>query len=226
MNDTPMNDTARTDIARSQGSMIGDIGEPDVSALLAFTAADPEALARLHRTLEVAVGREGLLDVAYTTIDTPVGSLLLAATEKGLVRIAYDSENHDKVLDTLAAKLSPRILRAPRRLDTAAREIAEYFAGLWTGFDLPLDFSLSSGFRQTVQRHLSRIAYGRTESYKEVARIVGNPNAVRAVGSACATNPLPVVVPCHRVLRTDGTLGGYIGGLAAKTTLLSLERAA
>lgn len=216
-----MNDTAPID-----GPMNSGIGDPDVSALLAFTAADPEALARLHRTLEAEADREGLLDVAYTSIDTPVGSLLLAATEKGLVRVAYDSENHDKVLDAIAARLGPRILRAPRRLDTAAREIGEYFAGLRTGFDLPLDFSLSSGFRQTVQRHLSRIAYGHTESYKEVARIVGNPRAVRAVGSACATNPLPVVVPCHRVLRTDGTLGGYIGGLAAKTTLLRLERAA
>jgi len=214
------------DIASTDGPMNGGIGEPGVSALLAFTAADPEALASLHRALEAAADREGLLDVAYTSIDTPVGSLLLAATEKGLVRVAYDSENHDKVLDTLAAKLSPRILRAPRRLDTAAREIGEYFAGLRTGFDLPLDFSLSSGFRQTVQRQLARIAYGHTESYKEVARIVGNPKAVRAVGSACATNPLPVVVPCHRVLRADGTLGGYIGGLAAKTILLSLERAA
>jgi methylated-DNA-[protein]-cysteine S-methyltransferase len=221
MNDSPMND-----IPRTGGPIIDDVGKPGVSAILALTAADPEALVRLHRKLEAAASREGLLDVAYTTIDTPVGTLLLAATEQGLVRVAYDRENHDKVLDTLAARLSPRILHAPRRLDAAAREIGEYFAGLRTGFDLPLDFSLSSGFRQTVQRHLGQIAYGHTESYKEVARIVGNPKAVRAVGSACATNPLPVVVPCHRVLRTDGTLGGYIGGLAAKTTLLSLEQAA
>lgn len=217
MNDSPM---------ISDTSHVGELGEPDVAALLALTAADPETLARLHRTLEAAAGREGLLDVAYTTIDTPVGSLLLAATEQGLVRVAYESEDHDKVLDLLAASLSPRILRAPRRLDTAAGEIDEYFAGRRTRFDLPLDFSLSRGFRQTVQRQLVRIAYGRTESYQEVARIVGNPKAVRAVGSACATNPLPVVVPCHRVLRADGTLGGYIGGLAAKTTLLRLEQAA
>lgn len=201
-------------------------GEPDVSALVALASADSAAMARLHHTLEEAAGREDLLDVAYTTIDTPVGSLLLAATELGLVRVAYDSENHDRVLDTLAFKLSPRILRAPKRLDLAARELDEYFAGRRKGFDLSLDFSLSSGFRQAVQRHLSRIAYGHTSSYKEVAEIVGNPKAVRAVGSACATNPLPVVVPCHRVLRTDGTLGGYIGGPAAKTALLNLEQAA
>jgi methylated-DNA-[protein]-cysteine S-methyltransferase len=214
------------DSAGTDGPMPGDLAEPDLSALLAPAAVDPATLARLHRTLEAAAGREGLLDVAYTTIDTPVGTLLLAATEQGLVRVAYDVEDHDKVLGTLAARLSPRILRAPRRLDSAAREIGEYFAGRRTRFDLPLDFSLSSGFRQTVQRHLARIGYGHTESYQEVARIVGNPKAVRAVGSACATNPLPVVVPCHRVLRSDGTLGGYIGGLAAKTALLSLERAA
>jgi methylated-DNA-[protein]-cysteine S-methyltransferase len=226
MNDHTRSDHTRSDRARTDGPLSGDTGDMDMAALFAFTSADQETLARLHRTLEAAASRQGLLDVAYTTVDTPVGSLLLAATEQGLVRVAYDCEDHDKVLDTLAATLSPRVLRAPRRLDTAAWEIGEYFAGRRTGFDLPLDFSLSSGFRQTVQRHLSQIAYGRTESYKEVARIVGNPKAVRAVGSACATNPLPVVVPCHRVLRADGKLGGYIGGLAAKTALLNLERAA
>ena len=108
----------------------------------------------------------------------------------------------------------------------AAFELDEYFAGRRTVFDLPLDLSLSSGFRQLVQRHLPQIAYGHTESYKQVAQLVGHPKGVRAVGTACATNPLPVVVPCHRVIRTDGTLGDYIGGLAAKTALLSLEGAA
>lgn len=185
-----------------------------------------DTLARLHRRLEDDAAANDLLDVAYTTIDTPVGSLLLAATPTGLVRVAYDSENHDAVLEALAGRLSPRVLRAPGRLDAAAREIDEYFSGRRHRFDLPLDFALSSGFRQTVQRRLAHIPYGRTETYKSVAQIVGNPNAVRAVGTACATNPLPVVVPCHRVLRSDGTLGGYIGGLAAKTTLLDLERAA
>lgn len=185
-----------------------------------------DTLARLHRRLETAAAAEGLLDVAYTTIDTPVGALLLAATEIGLVRVAYDVENHDTVLASLATALSPRVLRAPQRLASAAREIDEYFAGRRRQFDLPLDYALSSGFRQVVQRELAHIPYGRTESYKTVAQTVGNPKAVRAVGSACATNPLPVVVPCHRVLRSDGSLGGYIGGLAAKTTLLNLEGAA
>jgi methylated-DNA-[protein]-cysteine S-methyltransferase len=199
--------------------------DDDVTAALSMPV-DTDTLDRLHRRLQRAAERERLIDVAYTTIDTPVGSLLLAATTKGLIRVAYDRENHDAVLQSLADRVSPRILRAPQRLDIAVREIEEYFAGRRTGFDLPIDFSLSHGFREQVQRHLSQIAYGRTESYKDVAVIVGKPKAVRAVGTACATNPLPIVVPCHRVLRADGTLGGYVGGLAAKTALLDLERAA
>ena len=191
----------------------------------AWPVADDD-LAALHRRLEQDAQSAGVLDVAYRTVDTPVGPLLLAATTDGLVRVAYECEDFDRVLDILANRVSPRVLRAPKRLDNAATEIEEYFAGRRTGFDLPLDYALSSGFRQLVQRHLPHIAYGHTQTYKDVAAIVGNPKAVRAVGSACATNPLPVVVPCHRVLRTDGTLGGYIGGLAAKTALLTLEGAA
>jgi methylated-DNA-[protein]-cysteine S-methyltransferase len=202
------------------------IEEKAASVLLAAASARPEVLERLHDRLGDAATREGTLDVAYTTIDTPIGSLLLAATDQGLVRVAFASEDHDKVLVVLATKLSPRILRAPKRLDDAAREIDQYFAGTRKNFEVRLDHSLSSGFRLLVQRHLSDIAYGHTESYAEVATLVGNPKAVRAVGSACATNPLPVVVPCHRVLRSDGTLGGYAGGLAVKTALLKLEAAA
>jgi len=186
-------------------------------------APDLGTLARLHRRLERSADSEGLLDVAYRTVDSPVGSLLLAATPRGLVRVAYDVEDHDRVLDALAGKISPRVLRAPRRLDAAARELEEYFDGQRRGFDLPLDLSLSKGFRLLVQQHLPSIGYGQTRSYGQVAELVGNPKAVRAVGTACATNPLPVVVPCHRVLRNDGTPGGYVGGLAAKTTLLNLE---
>ncbi|WP_167043283.1 methylated-DNA--[protein]-cysteine S-methyltransferase [Salinibacterium sp. ZJ454] len=193
---------------------------------MTLTTPDAAKLADLHRTLERRSDAADLLDIAYTVIDSPIGPLLLAATDKGLVRVGFEREGFDRVLDSLASRISPRILRAPTRLDAAARELDEYFAGRRTGFDLPLDYSLSSGFRQTVQRHLSDIAYGTTETYKEVAEIVGNPKAVRAVGSACATNPLPVVVPCHRVLRTDGSLGGYLGGLEAKTALLTLEAAA
>jgi methylated-DNA-[protein]-cysteine S-methyltransferase len=190
------------------------------------TPAEPDALARLHRRLEQAAEREGLLDVAYRTLDSPVGPLLLAATPRGLVRVAYDIEDHDRVLETLAGRLSPRMLRAPGRLDAAARELEEYFAGRRRDFSLPLDLSLSRGFRLLVQQSLPSIGYGQTRSYRQVAELVGHPKAVRAVGTACATNPLPLVVPCHRVLRSDGTPGRYVGGPAAKTTLLNLEAAA
>jgi methylated-DNA-[protein]-cysteine S-methyltransferase len=185
--------------------------------------SDGETLAGLRRRLGLAAEAEGLLDVAYTTIDSPVGPLLLAATPRGLVRVAYAVEDHDRVLSALSQRLSPRVLRAPRRLDAAARELGEYFSGRRRVFGLPLDLSLSSGFRQLVQRHLPEIGYGQTRTYGQVAALVGNPKAVRAVGTACATNPLPVIVPCHRVLRSDGTPGGYVGGPGAKQTLLSLE---
>jgi methylated-DNA-[protein]-cysteine S-methyltransferase len=188
--------------------------------------SDAGTLSRLRDRLGLAAEAEGLLDVAYMTVDSPVGPLLLAATPKGLVRVAYDVEDHDRVLETLTRQISPRVLRAPRRLDAAARELDEYFARKRRAFDLPLDLSLSRGFRQLVQRHLPEIGYGQTRTYGQVAELVGNPKAIRAVGTACATNPLPVVVPCHRVLKADGTPGGYVGGPAAKITLLRLEAAA
>lgn len=180
----------------------------------------------LRARLAATAGDAGLLDVGYRTVDSPIGPLLLAATGKGLVRVAFENQGFDAVLESLASKVGPRVLQDRRRLDRAAIELEEYFAGHRHGFDLPLDLRLSSGFRQLVQQHLPHIAYGSTQTYKTVAELVGNPKAVRAVGTACATNPLPVVVPCHRVLRTDGTLGGYAGGVDAKTTLLELERAA
>jgi methylated-DNA-[protein]-cysteine S-methyltransferase len=198
---------------------------PQADTTTLFPVGDA-ALAGLHARLEDAAADHGLLEVAYRTVDTPLGPLLLAATETGLVRIAFEREGFDTVLETLAAKVSPRVIEAPRRLDAAATELEEYFAGRRHAFDVPLDHRLSSGFRRTVQAYLPRIGYGHTRTYKEVAALVGNPQAVRAVGTACATNPLPVVVPCHRVLRSDGGLGGYLGGLDAKTTLLSLERQA
>lgn len=171
-------------------------------------------------------GRAGSPEVAYRVLDTPVGPLLVAATARGLVRVAYGRQGFDAVLDDLAARVSPRVVRAPRRLDAWARELEEYFAARRRTFDLALDGVLVAGFRGRVQRHLPAIAYGRTESYGQVAREVGAPRAARAVGSACAANPLPIVLPCHRVLRGDGTLGGYAGGAAAKRALLALERSA
>ncbi|WP_116198743.1 methylated-DNA--[protein]-cysteine S-methyltransferase [Amycolatopsis circi] len=204
--------------------MNGIRNDDDLVALLS-PSVDADLLDRLHRRLEREAERSGLVDVAYSTVDSPVGELLLAATPAGLVRVAFASEDHDRVLETLGQKLSPRILRAPKRLDEAAREIGEYFARNRRTFDVPLDLSLSRGFRRLVQTHLPEIGYGETRSYRDVAELVGSPKAVRAVGTACATNPLPIVVPCHRVLRSDGTPGGYIGGIEAKTALLNLEAA-
>ncbi|MCW2751832.1 MAG: cysteine methyltransferase [Aeromicrobium sp.] len=201
--------------------------QPEISRTLQRALdVGPDDLRRLHDRLAVAAEAEGLLDIAYRTIDSPVGSLLLAATETGLVRVAYASEDHDRVLEDLSERISPRILKHPARLDTAARELDEYFDGRRQTFDLPLDWRLSAGFRETVLRHLSDIVYGHTASYATVAALAGRPRAVRAVGTACATNPLPVVVPCHRVVRSDGSMGGYLGGLDAKATLLELEAAA
>jgi methylated-DNA-[protein]-cysteine S-methyltransferase len=188
-------------------------------------AVDAEASRRLHGRLVDLAGDAGLLDIAYRTVDTPVGALLLAATPRGLVRVAYAVQDHDAVLDHLARAVSPRILRAPARLDAVAREIEEYFAGRRHAFDVPLDLQLAHGFRRAVLAQLREIAYGATASYAAVARAAGHPRAVRAVGTACATNPLPVVVPCHRVVRSDGSIGQYVGGVAAKETLLSLEGA-
>ena len=196
----------------------------DITDILSATV-DDDALARLRARLTASAEADGLLDIAYTTIDSPVGGLLLAATERGLVRVAYAREDHDAVLETLAQKVSPRILRAPQRLDRAARELDEYFAGRRTAFDLSLDHALSHGFRELVQSRLPEIGYGTTLSYKQVAELVGNPAAVRAVGTACATNPLPVVVPCHRVVKADGGIGQYVGGVEAKAALLQLESA-
>ncbi|MGN6126482.1 MAG: methylated-DNA--[protein]-cysteine S-methyltransferase [Humibacter sp.] len=184
---------------------------------------DQDRLDELHAKLERAAQDAGLLDVAYRTVDSPVGELLLATTERGVVRVAYEREGFDDVLQTIATRVSPRVLRSPARLDVVARELDEYFAGDRRGFDIPLDFALSHGIRRVVQGILPTIAYGSTASYAEVAAAAGSPRAMRAVGTACATNPLPLLVPCHRVVRTDGTLGGYAGGVEAKTTLLRLE---
>lgn len=191
-----------------------------------LAATNTADLDRLHDRLVHAADEAGLLDLAYRTVDTPIGALLIAATERGVVRVAFETEGHDRVLDDLAARVSPRILNTPKRLDTLAGELDEYFAGRRLGFDVPIDFTLSRGFRRDVLGHLAVIPYGTTESYAQVAVATGNPRAVRAVGTACATNPLPIVIPCHRVVRADGSLGGYLGGLDVKRTLLDLEAAA
>ncbi|MFC0452588.1 methylated-DNA--[protein]-cysteine S-methyltransferase [Rhodococcus jostii] len=197
---------------------------PDI--VYALSTSDSAVEQKLRERLALVAAEAGLLDIAYRTLDTPAGSLLLAATDRGLVRVAFPNQDHDAVLQTLAEQISPRILRAPARLDRVAREIDEYFLGERTSFDLPLDFRLSKGFRLDVLHHLPDIAYGHTASYATVAAAAGSPKAVRAVGTACALNPLPVVVPCHRVVRSDGSMGQYAGGPEAKSILLTLEAAA
>ena len=173
--------------------------------------------------LYVRASAEGLLDVAYATADSPFGPLLLATTPKGLVRVGLPNQDADELLTDLAKRVSPRVLEAPAELDEARRELDLYFAGKLTEFDLPLDWQLSKDFRRKVLRAIARIPYGQTRSYTEMATSAGNERAVRAAGTACGTNPLPLVVPCHRVLRSGGALGGYGGGLPMKEGLLRLE---
>jgi methylated-DNA-[protein]-cysteine S-methyltransferase len=178
---------------------------------------------RLHSRLAALAERSGLLDVSYRTTDSPFGQLLLAATGEGLVRVAFSREGHDAVLARLASDISPRILKAPSRLDDAARQLDEYFSGRRRAFSMPLDLRLARGFRRSVLAHLRDIPYGATRSYATVARAAGKPSAVRAAASACSHNPLPLVVPCHRVVRSDGSLGEYLGGPEAKRALLAME---
>ncbi|SDU81497.1 methylated-DNA-[protein]-cysteine S-methyltransferase [Microlunatus sagamiharensis] len=179
----------------------------------------------LGRLVDEADRRDGV-DVGYRTVDGPVGPLLLAATPAGLVRVAFASEGEDAVLQELADRVSPRVLPLPARLDETARELDEYFAGRRHRFDVALDWQLSGGYRREVLSHLAvDVEYGRTTSYAGLAAMTGSPRAVRAVGTACATNPIPVVVPCHRVVRSDGSMGRYRGGEEAKHVLLELEGA-
>lgn len=166
---------------------------------------------------------EGLLDVAYASVDSPFGPLLLAATPRGLVKLSFPQFGTEETLEELARRISPRVLEAPARLDEARRELDLYFEGKLTEFDLPLDWRLTDGFRKRVQRAIEHIPYGQTRSYTEVAALAGNERAVRAAGTACGSNPIPIVVPCHRVLRSGGGLGGYGGGLPMKEALLELE---
>ncbi|USX46045.1 methylated-DNA--[protein]-cysteine S-methyltransferase [Dietzia kunjamensis] len=202
------------------------ITEAGAASILRSAPADTT---RLRERLARDAEREGLVDVAYRTVDSPIGGLLLAASPAGLVYVAFEVEDSGVVLEMLADRVGPRILGAPAEspvLDAAAAQIDQYLDGRRREFDLPLDTRLARGFRGEVQQHLARVGYGRTATYREIAADLDRPGAVRAVGSACATNPLPLVWPCHRILRSDGGLGGYRGGLAAKQRLLEMESAA
>ena len=168
--------------------------------------------------------REGLLDVAYSSVDSPLGPLVVAATPKGLVRVSYtEFRGEDDVLDDLARRISPRVLEAPAKLDRVRRELDEYFGGRREDFDIPIDWSHLAGFTREVLRATAAIPFGDVSTYAGVAEAAGSPRAVRAAGNALGANPMPVVVPCHRVLRTGGALGGYTGGLERKEFLLRLE---
>jgi methylated-DNA-[protein]-cysteine S-methyltransferase len=173
--------------------------------------------------LAARAAEEGLLDVAYTTTDSPFGELLLAATPRGLVRLGLPGQDAEELLRDLARRVSPRVLEAPAAFDEARRELDLYFEGRLQDFELPLDWQLSRAFRRRALRTVSHIPYGETRSYMQVAKSAGNERAVRAAGTACGSNPLPIVVPCHRVLRTGGGLGGYGGGLPMKRALLGME---
>jgi methylated-DNA-[protein]-cysteine S-methyltransferase len=189
---------------------------------LRMTRVDPAAA--IERLRERA-DRDGLLDVAYATVESPMGTLTVAATPTGLVALGLPNRDPEEVVADLAARVSPRVLEAPGRLDEVRRELDLYFEGRLRDFDLPLDWQLTGGFRRRVLRQTARIPYGRTLSYKQVAKRAGNERAMRAAGSALGSNPIPIVVPCHRVLRTGGALGGYGGGLEMKEALLRLEGA-
>jgi methylated-DNA-[protein]-cysteine S-methyltransferase len=176
------------------------------------------------RELAERAAADGLLDVAYASVDSPLGPLVVAATPRGLVRVAYtEPGSEDDVLEDLAARVSPRMLEAPERLDEPRRELDEYFGGHRKEFDLPIDWSILRGFTLKVLRETARIDFGELRSYAEVATAAGSPRAVRAAGNALGANPMPVVVPCHRVVRTGGALGGYTGGVERKEFLLHLE---
>jgi methylated-DNA-[protein]-cysteine S-methyltransferase len=172
-----------------------------------------------------AVAAAELLDVAYARLDSPVGTLVLARTPRGLARVAYvDEGQEDAVLQDIAARLSPRMLAAPARLDQPRRELDEYFAGRRRAFDLELDLRLLGDFTRRVLTATATIPYGEVSTYREVAAAAGSPRGSRAAGNALGSNPLPIVLPCHRVLHSGGGLGGYTGGLERKRTLLAIER--
>lgn len=183
-----------------------------------------QAAAAAGRLTERIVA-DGLADVEYASVDSPFGTLHAATTRRGLVRLAFPEESVEEMLDRLATRLSPRIVEAPGSLDRVRRELDEYFAGSRRRFDLALDWALIAPFGQRVLKMTAAIPYGRYLSYAEVAAEAGSPRGARAAGNALGSNPIPIVIPCHRVLRAGGSLGGYGGGLDRKRFLLELEGA-
>jgi methylated-DNA-[protein]-cysteine S-methyltransferase len=176
--------------------------------------------------LSEAAAAAGLLDVAYATLDSPLGALLVAVTPNGLVRLAYlddGGEEEATVLEELAANVSPRVLASPRKLDEPRRELDQYFSGRRRQFDVRLDWQLTRGFARRVLEATAQIPFGATATYKQVATQAGSARAYRAAGNALGSNPIPIIVPCHRILHSGGGLGGYTGGLDRKRVLLAVE---
>lgn len=188
------------------------------------TSVPPGSLDRLRQSMAARARADGLVDLSYRIVDSPYGPLLLARSDRGLVRVAFELEGFDRVLDDLSVSLGPRVLRSDAALADDARQMEEYFDGDRRRFDIAVDLRLVHGFRHDAVVALSEIPYGTTESYKDLARRAGRPTAVRAAGSACANNPVPIVVPCHRIVRSDGSIGNYLGGAEVKTALIELER--
>jgi methylated-DNA-[protein]-cysteine S-methyltransferase len=184
---------------------------------------DPDAAANASRRLTARASEAGVADLAYTVVASPVGELATVCSRRGLICLSYDAERIDHLLDALAGEVSPRIVESPGRFDAVRRQLDEYFAGERRRFELPLDWTLTRGFGRRVLRATARVPYGRATTYAQVAQRAGSPRAVRAAGNALGANPIPIIVPCHRVLRTGGGLGGYGGGLERKRFLLSLE---
>ena len=200
--------------------------EPAGPAGLSPPDLEPGASAALAARTAARAADDGIAEIAYALVDGPVGRLVVAATPRGLLRIAYELESGglDSVLDQLAERLSPSIVEAPSRLDGVRRELDEYFAGTRQDFELELDWRLArSAFTQRVLEATAKIPFGATSTYRDVAVAAGSPKAFRAAGSALGSNPIPIVVPCHRVLASSGAIGGYTGGLARKRTLLGIE---
>lgn len=188
-------------------------------------STEPGAAQQAARRVSERAARDGLADISYAAADSPFGPLLLAATKRGLARVAFPEEDADAVLQRLATRISPRIVEAPGPLDAARRELEEYFDGRRTQFELPLDWTLVGPFGRRVLAAASQIPYGGVLTYAQVAAQAGSPRGSRAAGNALGANPIPIVVPCHRVLRSGGALGGYAGGLERKRRLLELEGA-
>ena len=202
-----------------------DLTEAEIEAAIRSQPETGLDIGALASAIAERGAGDGLVEVAFTTVETPIGELLLASTDEGLVRVGWSADDRDWILEGLAASIGPRILELPARLDDVRRQLDEYFEGERRQFDLELDWRLSGGFVRKVLEATWAIPFGQTRSYSEMATAAGSPRAFRAAGSALGANPIPVIVPCHRVLRSGGALGGYGGGLPVKRQLLELEGA-